>query len=143
MDWLNFARTLKVQIRASDRVDDIREYSYMIQNKCIDIIAGTTYLGITSLMKLSHLAEINHLGFEPHDYSGATASLHVVLAVNNARFYEKAVPYDWYEYSYPGVYLDPIRVDSEGYIQAPKKPGLSFEVDWSEAKKVTEQVIKA
>lgn len=137
------ARTLKVQIRVSDRVEDIREYSYMIQHKCMDIVAGVTSLGITTLMKISHIAEVNSLGFEPHDYSGATASLHVLLAVNNARFYETSVPVDWYENLYPGVYIDPIKVDKEGYIQAPKKPGLSFDVDWNEAKKVTEQVIQA
>ena len=48
----------------------------------------------------------------------------------------------WYEGSYPGVYLDPVQVDAEGYIHAPTKPGLGFEIDFDEAKKVTEQRMK-
>jgi len=140
--WLT--RELKVQVRAADRVEDIHEYSYMIANRCMDIIAGPASMGITELMKLSALAEANFLGFEPHDYSGGTSSLHVLLATSVANYYEKAVPLGrWYEGSYPGVYIDPVQVDKDGYVHGPVKPGLGFEVDWNEAKKVTEQVVKA
>ena len=139
--WLR--QNLKVQIRAADRVQDLREYSYMVKLGCIDIIAGPVNTGITELMKLSHFAEINHLGFEPHDYSGGTASLHVLLAITNGRFYEKAVPLGtWYENSYPGVYLDPVQVDKEGYVHATAKPGLGFEIDFDEARKVTVETIE-
>jgi len=139
--WLR--RNLRVQIRAADRVQDLHEYSYMVELGCVDIIAGPANTGITELMKLAHFAEINHLGFEPHDYSGGTASLHVLLAITNARFYEKAVPVgSWYEKSYPGVYLDPVQVDNEGYVHAPTKPGLGFEIDFNEAQKVTAETIK-
>ena len=66
----------------------------------------------------------------------------MLLATTVGRYYEKAVPLGrWYEGSYPGVYLDPVQVDSEGYIHAPTKPGLGFEIDFVEAKKVTEQSI--
>ena len=55
----------------------------------------------------------------------------------------KAVPLGrWYESSYPGVYLDTVQIDKEGYVHAPKKPGLGFEIDWKEARKVTVQTIK-
>jgi L-alanine-DL-glutamate epimerase-like enolase superfamily enzyme len=136
-------RQLRVLIRAADRVEDIREYSYMIQHQCMDIIAGPMHTGITEMMKLSHLAEVNNLGFEPHDASGGTASLHVLLAVTNANFYEKAAPAgSWFEKSYPGVYLDPVQVDREGYVHAPVKPGLGFEIDFKEARKVTVETIK-
>jgi len=139
--WLR--RNLTVQIRAADRVQDSHEYSYMVKLGCVDIVAGPANTGITELMKLAHFAEINHLGFEPHDYSGGTASLHVLLAITNARFYEKAVPVgSWYENSYPGVYLDPVQVDKEGYVHAPTKPGLGFEIDLDEAKKVTAETMK-
>ena len=68
----------------------------------------------------------------------------MLLATTVANYYEKAVPLGrWYESSYPGVYIDPIQVDKDGYVHGPLKPGLGFEVDWNEAKKVTEQVVKA
>ena len=43
---------------------------------------------------------------------------------------------------YPGVYPDAPVVDSEGYIHAPTKPGLGFDIDFGEAQKMTEQVLK-
>ena len=136
-------RTLRVLIRAADRVEDIREYNYMVKNHCMDIIAGPAGMSITEHMKLAALAEVNYLEYEPHDYSGATPSLHVLLATTNSRFYEKAVPIGrWYESSYPGVYLDPIQVDKDGFVSAPKKPGLGFEIDWNEAKTVTQEMLK-
>jgi L-alanine-DL-glutamate epimerase-like enolase superfamily enzyme len=140
--WLR--QELKVQIRAADTVEDIREYSYMIKLGCMDMIAGPLNMGITELVKLAHLAEVNHLGFEPHDYSGGTASLHVLLGVTQSGFYEKTLPEGYHhEKPYPGVYLDPVQVDSEGYVHAPKKPGLGFEIDFKEAKKVTIEKIDA
>ncbi len=139
--WLT--RELKVNIRAADRVVDRHEYSYMIANKCMDIMAGPMNTGITELFQLCALAEANYLGFEPHDYSGGTATLHFLMATTLPKYYEKAVPLGrWYESSYPGVYLDPVQVDREGYIHAPTKPGLGFEFDWKEAKKVTETTAK-
>lgn len=137
-------RELRVNIRSGDRVEDPREYSYMIRNRCMDIMAGPTNAGITDLLKLSALAELNFLGFEPHDYSGGNVSLHFLLATTLGQYYEKAVPRGrWYQGSYPGVYLDPVEVDSEGYVHAPTKPGLGFEIDFQEAAKVTEATIEA
>ena len=136
-------RTLKVEIRMGDRVEDIREYNYMIRGRCMDIIAGPHGTPFHQLMKLSGLAEVHCLRFEPHDYSGGTVALHVLLAVTNARFYEKAVPLgSFYENSYPGVYLDTIQVDKEGYVHAPIKPGLGFEIDFNEAKRVTLETVR-
>ncbi len=42
---------------------------------------------------------------------------------------------------YPGVYLDPIRVDGDGYVHAPTKPGPGFGIDLKEAEKVTVQTL--
>ena len=125
-----------------------------IRNKCLDILcaidskcqysACLTEAGITELMKLAHQAELNHLGFEAQNDIGGTASLHVLLAVNTTGFYKKTIPEgNHHEAAYPGVYLDPVQVDKEGYVHAPKKPGLGFEIDFNEAKKVTVETIKA
>jgi L-alanine-DL-glutamate epimerase-like enolase superfamily enzyme len=42
---------------------------------------------------------------------------------------------------YPGVYLDPMDIDSDGFVHAPKKPGLGFGIDFVEAKKITDQTV--
>ena len=36
---------------------------------------------------------------------------------------------------------DVIRIDKEGYVHAPKKPGLGLEIDWAQVDKGAEVVI--
>lgn len=132
-----------VQVRMGDRVEDIHEYAEMVRRRCMDIMAGPASFGITDLLKLAHLAEANHMPFEPHDFGGGTASLHVLLAITNGNYYEVAVPLGCFDTMiYPGVYLDPVRIDSDGWVHAPTKPGLGFEIDFTEAKKVTQETLK-
>ena len=134
----------KVQVRMADRVEDIREYAELVRRRCMDIMAGPASFFITDLMKLSAMAEVNHMNMEPHDFGGGIASLHVLLAVTNADYYELAVPQGCFDTElYPGVYLDPMDLDSEGYVHAPTKPGLGFGIDFAEAEKVTEQTVVA
>jgi L-alanine-DL-glutamate epimerase-like enolase superfamily enzyme len=127
-----------VQIRSADRVEEIGEYAAMLKYRCMDIMAGPASFGITDLMKLAGMAEAHNMNMEPHDFGGGTASLHVLLAITNADYYEQATPEGCFDSAiYPGVYEDPIRVDREGYVHAPTKPGLGFGIDMAEAEKVT------
>ena len=136
-------RCKTVQIRMGDRVEDIKEYDAMVQQGCIDIIAGPPGFGITHLLKLAHFAEIHHMNMEPHNFSGGNACLHVLLAINNANYCEVAVPMGRLDNDlYPNVYLDPIRIDKDGYVIAPKNPGLGFDLDFDQIKKITKETIK-
>ena len=70
------------------------------------------------------------MNMEPHDFGGGTASLHVLLAVTNADYFELGVPMGCFdEILYTDVYLDSVKIDSEGYVNAPTKPGLGYEID--------------
>jgi len=70
-------------------------------------------------------------------------NIQVLLAIENADYYEVAVPVGCFDETiYPGVYVDAVKVDSEGYVNAPTKPGLGFEIDFAEAAKVTAETIK-
>ena len=132
-----------VQVRMGDRVEDIHEYAEMVRKGCMDIIAGPASFGITDLMKLAYFAEVHHMNMEPHDFGGGTASLHVLLAISNADYFEMAVPQGCFdEKLYPGVYLDSLKIDPEGYVHPPKKPGLGFEIDFQEAQKITEETLQ-
>jgi L-alanine-DL-glutamate epimerase-like enolase superfamily enzyme len=132
-----------VQIRGADRVLHMQEYAAMVQRGCLDIIAGPTSWGITDLLKLAHFAEVNGMKMEPHDFVGGTASLHALMAIANGTFYEIAVPRGSFDAAqYPGVYLDACWIDAEGYVHAPKKPGLGFEIDFDRARAVTRETIE-
>ena len=133
-----------VQVRMGDMVYDMHEYAEMVRRRCMDIIAASGLFGITDSLKLAHLAEANYLGFEPHDFGGGTASLHVLLAVTNANYYELAVPRGWlHDRLYPNLYLDPVWIDSDGYVHGPTTPGLGFEINMDVAKSVTVDTLTA
>lgn len=135
-------RCRRVQIRCADTTADIRDYAAVVRLGAADIIAGPGSLGITDAMKLAHFAEVNGMNMEPHDFGGGTASLHVLLAITNGDFYEIATPRGCFDTQvYPGVYLDPCWIDAEGYVPAPTKPGLGFEIDFDAAKKWTVETV--
>lgn len=46
--------------------------------------------------------------------------------MNNADFYEHVVPEEWHQFGL----VEDLKVDAEGFVHAPEKPGLDFEVDW-------------
>src|SRR4051812_45617920 len=93
-----------VQIRSGDKVETISEYAAMIKHRCMDIMAGPPYFGITDLLKLAGLAEANNMKMEPHDFGGTTGPLHILLAITNADYYEQAVPEGCFDSEiYPGV----------------------------------------
>lgn len=101
-------------------------------------IAGPSAFGITILLKLAALAEANNMKMEAHNFGEGTASLHALLAISNSDYWEQPVPDGCFDTEmYPGVYLDPIRVDGDGYVHAPSKPGLGFEVDIKGAEKAS------
>jgi L-alanine-DL-glutamate epimerase-like enolase superfamily enzyme len=132
----------RVQIRVADTTPDLRDYAAVVRMGAADILAGPASLGITDVMKLAHFAEINGMSMEPHDFGGGTASLHALLSITNGDFYEIATPRGCFDTAvYPGVYLDPCWIDSDGYVLAPTKPGLGFEIDLDAAKAVTVETI--
>ena len=86
--------------------------------------------GVTQLMKSAHACEAFGLNYEIHSY-GPTLNLamylNVALAVRNCSFAEIMVPQNLLSMGMLDADL-PI-VDSEGFIHAPHKPGLGYEID--------------
>jgi L-alanine-DL-glutamate epimerase-like enolase superfamily enzyme len=53
-----------------------------------------------------------------------------MLAHDNCTYFEQAVPFEPYEHGA----IDVIRTDSQGYVNAPKGPGLGVNMDWDAVK---------
>jgi L-alanine-DL-glutamate epimerase-like enolase superfamily enzyme len=88
--------------------------------------------GITEMRKVAHLAEFHGLKWEPHTYGGTfyqAANLHALLATENATFFELPIV-DGEVGGYDVGVEDVIRVDDDGYVQPPEKPGIGIDVDW-------------
>jgi L-alanine-DL-glutamate epimerase-like enolase superfamily enzyme len=109
-----------------------------LQAGATDFLRGDVVIkgGISGMMKIAHLAEAYGMNCEVHDaYNamGNVASLHVIMAVPNCEWFEvltfnPAGVHDLEHLSY-GL-TEPIEIDADGFVHAPTRPGLGFEIDW-------------
>ena len=114
-----------------------------IQQMATDILRGDVAVtgGITPLVKIAHLAEAFRMKCEIHHGGNSlnnVANLHVTMAVNNCDYYEVFPSSGANKF---GLVKD-IEVDDQGFVDAPEKPGLGYEIDWDLVKRETVQVAK-
>jgi len=93
--------------------------------------------GITELKKLASLCEHYGMYIEPHSYGGAhyqMMHLHVILAIKNCRFFEIPLNPETGEEGYfdIGIQGPGIRINKDGFVEAPQKPGLGLDIDWDQ-----------
>jgi L-alanine-DL-glutamate epimerase-like enolase superfamily enzyme len=103
-----------------------------------DFLRGDVVIkgGITGMMKIAHLAEAFHMNCEVHSgYNaiGNLANVHVTMAMNNCDWFEvitfnRSGHHDLEHLNYGLV--EPIKIDSEGLVHVPNRPGLGIDVDW-------------
>ncbi len=90
--------------------------------------------GISTSMKVAHLAEAFDAGFAPHTWShglGMIANMHVMAAAPTGGWCE--YPYDppgWTPEARDFMLTEPIRIEADGMIPMPEKPGLGVDLDW-------------
>jgi L-alanine-DL-glutamate epimerase-like enolase superfamily enzyme len=96
--------------------------------------------GITGGMKLARLAECFGMECQPHNWGGAfdhAVHFHCELAMPNNVWFEMTQPQGLSDRPY---IKDAIRIDKEGYVPAPTKPGLGYELDHAVMDKMLETV---
>ena len=88
------------------------------------------------MRKVAALTEAFNVKFEPHSY-GTTliqaAHLHVMLTVRHCDFVEIPVPRGTFD---QGM-RNSIWIDDDGWVTAPSRPGLGYEIDWDEMDRLT------
>jgi len=116
---------------AGDWIQDLPRFAHALQTHAWRVARTdvTACGGITPGRKAMTLAEAANTNCELMSWGCtlvSTANLHLMLSCSNCTYYEQAVPYDAYEYGM----VDTIRTASDGYVSAPKGPGLGLQVDW-------------
>jgi D-galactarolactone cycloisomerase len=119
----------------------LHEFQVYLEKGCYDVYQpdATFAGGISTARKVAGMAEAHGCMFSPHTWSngiGLMANLHVAAAVPNCPFIE--FPHDppaWTPEVRDFVLAEPIRIDSEGYVRLPDKPGLGIELDREKLKK--------
>jgi L-alanine-DL-glutamate epimerase-like enolase superfamily enzyme len=85
--------------------------------------------GITGGMKIARLAECFGMECAPHNWGDTleqAVHFHCELAMPNNVFYEMTIPQGILD---PPYIKDPARISADGYMYAPTKPGLGYEID--------------
>jgi L-alanine-DL-glutamate epimerase-like enolase superfamily enzyme len=137
--YMDLTRTFRMPIAGTESVTGgLREYPKYLVNHAVDQVrsVGDWIGGITAMRKSAALCEAFNVNYEPHSY-GTTlvqaAHLHVMLAIHNCDLFEIPVPQGILDVGMKDV----IRVEADGYMSAPTKPGLGYDVDWEQIKTLT------
>jgi len=114
-----------------------------IMQQATDYLRGDVAVkgGLTTLIKAAHLAEAFGLNFEVHHGGNSlnnVANLHAIMAIRNCEFFEVLLPDDAQKYGL----AEEIRVDANGMVAAPMKPGLGAEIDFDLIKAKTVAVLE-
>jgi len=140
IDGLKWLRSkLDIPIAAAEsHYTGLRGWTEYLRSGALDSIRaiGDCVGGITVMRKMAAIAEAFNVNFESHSYGPITilsAHLHVMLTQNNCAFIELPVPLD----QFSKYTLELVKPDQDGYVHAPTKPGLGYDLDWDMIKAKT------
>jgi L-alanine-DL-glutamate epimerase-like enolase superfamily enzyme len=114
-----------------------------IQQGATDMLRGDVAVsgGITPLIRIAHMAEGFRMKCEIHHGGNSVnnvANLHVTMAINNCDYYEVFPANGANKYGL----VEDIEVDAQGYVHAPERPGLGYEIDWNLVDREKVQVVR-
>ncbi|MCJ7632422.1 mandelate racemase/muconate lactonizing enzyme family protein [Candidatus Bathyarchaeota archaeon] len=127
------AATLDMPIASGELEYTVYGFRDLIENKAVDIIQADASVagGISEWMKVAALAGAYNIPLAPH--SATEVHVHLAAAVPNClfvEFFDKAADIRKVEELY-GEQMEP----ENGYLEAPRKPGLGIELDEEAIKK--------
>ncbi|MEX2459016.1 MAG: mandelate racemase/muconate lactonizing enzyme family protein [Actinomycetota bacterium] len=124
-----------VPLAAGEMLSDYTGFEELIGHGSVDILQPDATLsgGIRLGRDVARLAEDAGLGFAPHTWTngvGLAANLHVMAASPNCEWAE--FPFDppgWTPEGRDAMLTEPFRLDAEGNVRLPDRPGLGIELD--------------
>jgi L-alanine-DL-glutamate epimerase-like enolase superfamily enzyme len=131
-NYVELRKKLHIPIMATEYpAGGLDSFTPWIRERATDFLRGDVAVkgGITTMMKVAHLAEAFHLNFEVHHGGNSlnnVANLHVIMAIPNTEFFEILLPSASQKY---GLVQD-IEVDAHGMVHAPIGPGLGAQIDF-------------
>ena len=124
----------------------MHEFKLLLEKNCYDILQPDASLSedMFQIRKIAGMTLAFNKMFMPHTWGngiGLFANLQIALTVPDpySPFFE--YPYDpetWPVELNQAIIKNRLRVDKNGYVNAPEKPGLGFELDYEIVDKYTE-----
>ncbi|MFB3828225.1 MAG: mandelate racemase/muconate lactonizing enzyme family protein [Bryobacteraceae bacterium] len=124
-------RALDIPIHIGEFVASPYSFGEYIRRGAVDVVRFIVdnVGGITGGMKIARLAECFGMECAPHNWGDAfdhAVHFHCELAMPNNVWFEMTVPQGSSDRPY---IKDRIRIAADGYVYAPEKPGLGYEID--------------
>ena len=128
---VELCRSLDIPIHIGEFIFSPYNYAEYIRRGALDVVRFIVdnVGGITGGMKIAHLAELFGMECAPHNWGEAfdhAVHFHCELAMPNNVWFEMTVPQGSGDRPY---IKDKIRISPDGYVHAPSKPGLGYEID--------------
>jgi len=125
------AQALDVPVTIGEFIFSPYNYAEYLRRGACDVVRFIVdnVGGITGGMKVARLAECFSLECQPHNWGSTldhAVHFHCELAAPNCVWFEMTQPQGITDRPY---FKDRIRIDKEGYVGAPTKPGLGYEID--------------
>jgi L-alanine-DL-glutamate epimerase-like enolase superfamily enzyme len=133
---------LDIPVHIGEFIFSPYNYAEYIRRGAVDVVRFIVdnVGGITGGMKIARLAELFGMECAPHNWGEAldhAVHFHCELAMPNNVWFEMTVPQGSGDRAYM---KDKIRIASDGYVHAPTKPGLGYEIDHAVLDKMTRKI---
>ncbi len=135
-------QTLEIPVHVGEFIFSPYNYAEYIRRGAMDVVRFITdnVGGITGGMKIARMAELFGMECAPHNWGETfdhAVHFHCELAMPNNVWFEMTVPQGVGDRPY---LKDRIRIAKDGYVDAPLKPGLGYEIDRAVLERMTKSV---
>lgn len=136
-------RRLSIPLHIGEFLYSIADFAEYIRRNaltCVRPIADNCG-GLSGSMRVGLLGDANGLECEPHNWGNEfdlMVAFHVELALPNSYWFEMPFPA---EYSDRPYFKYKFRPDKDGYIPAPKDPGLGYPIDRNVLDRMTLKIL--
>ncbi|WP_110205190.1 enolase C-terminal domain-like protein [Nocardioides daejeonensis] len=136
---VDLTRSLDIQVAGAESVmGGLKFLPQYVTRHAVDQIRGIGDFvgGISAMKKAASMCEAFGINYEPHSYGHTliqAAHFNVMLAIHNCDLVELPVPTGILDQGMK----DTLRVNAEGFVDAPTKPGLGYEIDEDEIDNMT------
>lgn len=127
---VELTRTARVPIAGGEVLTRRQAFLPWLENRAVDIIQpdSTKNGGLSETRRIAWTAFDHNVQLVPHGWNtavGLAADLQLAAAMPVARYVEYLTPCAYIEH----LAAEPFRLDHEGYLRIPDKPGLGIEIN--------------
>jgi len=128
--YIELRRQSPVPIATGEVLTRRQSFRPFLERHAVDIIQPdcTKCGGLTEAWRIAWMAYEHNIQWVPHGWNtaiGLAADLHLSAAMPVARYVEYLTPSPYLE----AIITEPFRVDADGYLPIPDRPGLGIEIN--------------